>query len=140
MKRLRLHRATFALAAVYNAAWGAWSAADPQWLFRLTAMEPLNHPAIFACLGMVIGMYGLAYAEVARRPEHGFALAAVGLFGKVLGPIRLAVLIARGDWPWPTVALCAANDLVWWIPFTLYLNDAWPGWRATWSARTRVSR
>ncbi len=53
MKRRRLHRATFALAAAYNLTWGAWSAADPQWLFRLAGMEPINHPAIFACLGMV---------------------------------------------------------------------------------------
>ncbi len=69
---------------------------------------------------------------MARRPEHGFALAAVGLLGKLLGPFGLAVLIVRGDWPWQTLPLCIANDLVWWIPFALYLNDAWPHWRASW--------
>ena len=38
---------------------------------------------------MVIGLYGLIYLEVARAPERGWPLAAVGLTGKVLGPIGL---------------------------------------------------
>ena len=124
--RRRLHRAVFALAGAYNLAWGAWAALDPQWLFRVAGMPPLNHPAIFACLGMVVGVYGFLYLEVARAPERGFAIAAVGLLGKVLGPIGLARLIATGEWPPATLVLCLTNDFIWWIPFGLYLHDAWP--------------
>jgi hypothetical protein len=51
----------------------------------------------------------------------------VGLTGKVLGPIGLAPLIWTGAWPPATILLCLTNDLVWWIPFGLYLMDAWPG-------------
>ena len=131
MKRRALHRAVFFLAAVYNILWGLLAAVDPQWLFRFAHMPPLNQPALFACLGMVIGVYGLLYAEVARRPEHGFALAAVGLLGKVLGPIGLAGLILRGEWPPATLVLCLTNDFIWWVPFSLYLWDAWPGYRRT---------
>ncbi len=131
MKRRALHRAVFCAAALYNLLWGLWAAVDPQWLFRFAGMPPLNHPAIFACLGMVVGVYGLVYAEVARRPEHGFLLAAVGLLGKVLGPIGLAGLILRGEWPPATVVLCLTNDFVWWVPFALYLHDAWPEYRRT---------
>jgi hypothetical protein len=25
--------------------------------------------------------------------------------------------------------LCLTNDLIWWIPFALYLRDAWPSFR-----------
>jgi hypothetical protein len=128
--RRRLHRAVFALAGAYNLAWGAYAAIDPQWLFRFAGMPPLNHPAIFACLGMVVGIYGFLYLEVARVPERGFALAAVGLLGKVLGPIGLARLIASGGWPPATLVLCLTNDFIWWIPFALYLHDAWPFYRA----------
>ena len=135
MKRRRWHQAVFALAALYNLGWGAYAAVDPQWLFRFAGMAPLNQPALFACLGMVIGVYGLLYAEVARRPEHGFALAAVGLLGKVLGPVGLADLILRGEWPLATLVLCATNDFIWWVPFGLYLWDAWPGYRRTFTAR-----
>ena len=68
MKRRKFHRAVFALAGAYNLAWGTYSALDPQWLFRFAGMPPANHPQVFACLGMVIGLYGVLYLEVARRP------------------------------------------------------------------------
>ena len=131
MKRRTLHRAVFSAAAVYNVLWGLYAAVDPQWLFRFAGMAPLNHPALFACLGMVIGVYGVCYAEVARRPEHGFLLAAVGLLGKVLGPIGLGALILQGEWPPATLVLCLTNDFIWWVPFSLYLYDAWPFYRRT---------
>ena len=122
--RRRFHQVVFALAGAYNLTWGAYSAIDPQWLFRFAGMPPLNHPAIFACLGMVVGVYGLLYWKVAREPEEGFAIAAVGLLGKVLGPIGLAQLIWSGAWPMKSVVLCITNDFIWWVPFALYLRDA----------------
>lgn len=127
--RRRLHRATFIAAGLYNIAWGLYAALDPQWLFRFAGMPPLNHPQIFACLGMVIGLYGVLYLEVARVPERGWVLAAVGLTGKILGPIGLLILILQGQWPWPTIVMCITNDFLWWIPFSLYLRDAWPWFR-----------
>lgn len=133
LPRRGLHRKTFVLAGVYNLLWGAWTGLDPQWLFRVAGMAPLNHPEVFACLGMVIGVYGLLYLEVARRPEHGFAIAAIGMLGKVLGPIGWLVAVLSGRWPLASGLLILTNDLIWWIPFGLYLRDAWPGWRATWS-------
>lgn len=129
LPRRGFHRAVFAAAGAYNLAWGAYAALDPQWLFRFAGMPEMNHPAIFACLGMVVGVYGLLYLEVARVPERGFAIAAVGLLGKVLGPIGLARLIATGAWPPATLVLCLTNDFLWWIPFGVYLLDAWPCFR-----------
>jgi hypothetical protein len=122
--RRRFHQIVFAIAGAYNLAWGAFSALDPQWLFRFAGMPLATYPEIFACLAMVVGIYGLLYWQVARDPEHGFAIAAVGLLGKVLGPIGLVRLIATGAWPPATVILCLTNDLIWWIPFGLYLRDA----------------
>ncbi len=85
-----------------------------------------EHPQIFACLGMVVGLYGIMYLEVARVPERGWLLAAIGLAGKILGPVGLAFLIWNGTWPKSTIVLCLTNDLIWWIPFSVYLHDAWP--------------
>jgi hypothetical protein len=125
VKRRRFHQVTFALAGAYNLAWGAYSALDPQWLFRFAGMPPLNYPEIFACLGMVVGVYGFLYWQVAREPERGFAIAAVGLLGKVLGPIGLAELLWSGAWPAKSIVLCVTNDFIWWVPFALYLRDAY---------------
>lgn len=125
----RQHRIIFVLAGIYNMLWGLYAAYDPQWLFRLARLPEQNHPQIFACLGMVVGLYGILYLEVARVPERGWQLAAVGLLGKILGPIGLAVLILTGQWPLATIALCLTNDLIWWFPFGRYLIDAWPWFR-----------
>jgi len=122
--RRRFHRGVFVAAGLYNMAWGIWSVADPQWLFRFAGMPPANQPAVFACLGMVVALYGILYLEVARVPERGWLMAAVGLLGKTLGPIGMIWLIRSGTWPPSAFVLCLTNDVIWWIPFALYLRDA----------------
>src|SRR6266545_8089197 len=97
--------------------------------FRYSGVPLQNQPHIFACLGRVVGLYGIIYLEVARVPERGWLLAAVGLVGKVLGPIGLLRLIWSGTWPLSTIVLSLTNDLIWWFPFALYLIDAWPAFR-----------
>lgn len=124
LRRRKFHRGVFLAAGLYNIGWGLYSALDPQWLFRFAGMPPANHPQIFACLGMVVGLYGILYLEVARRPENGWLLAAVGLTGKILGPVGLAPLLWQGIWPPATMVLCLTNDLIWWVPFVLYLIDS----------------
>lgn len=130
MARRNLHRATFVVAGLYNLAWGAYAVIDPQWVFRAGGMEQQRWPEVFACLGMMLALYGLLYFEVARAPERGWPIAAVGLAGKVLGPIGMAYVVATGDWTLrAALAVTITNDLIWWAPFALYLRDAWPFWR-----------
>jgi hypothetical protein len=129
IRRATVHRAVFIAAGLYNIAWGMWSAIDPQWFFRFTGMPMANYPAIFACLGMVVGLYGILYLDVARRPERGWMTAAVGLTGKCLGPVGMVWLIRTGAWPPSALMLCVTNDFIWWIPFGVYLHDAWPAFR-----------
>jgi len=129
LPRRKFHRFIFCMAGIYNIAWGLYSVWDPQWLFRFSGLPLQNHPQIFACLGMVVGLYGLVYFEIARVPERGWLLATVGLTGKVLGPIGLFQLILSGTWPRSTIVLSLTNDLIWWVPFALYLYDAWPAFR-----------
>jgi hypothetical protein len=133
MRDRQRHRRAFVAAGLYNIAWGCFTVLRPQWLFDLAGMPPANHPQAFACLGMVIGLYGVVYLEVARRPEEGWVLAAVGLTGKVLGPVGLAYLLLTRQWPLATAVLCLTNDLVWWPSFAAYLRDAWPHFRASWT-------
>ena len=124
--RRKFHQFVFVGAGVYNIVWGLFSAFRPQWLFQFSGMPLQNYPQIFACLGMVVGLYGIIYLEIARAPERGWLLAAVGFTGKVLGPIGLVNLILSGSWPPSTAILSITNDLIWWIPFAIYLYDAWP--------------
>ncbi len=130
--RRSLHRAAFVAAGVYNIAWGLTTALYPQWLYRLTGGPTHDRVEMAAALGLVIGLYGVLYLDVALVPEHGALIAAVGLAGKILGPIGLIVLVAKGTWPASSLLISATNDFVWWLPFALYLHDCW-------ESRERVS-
>ncbi len=125
MPRRKFYRAVFLTAGVYNIAWGIFAGLDPQWIFRFAHLPVANYPEIYACLGMVIGLYGLLYLDVARAPEQGWRIAAVGLLGKVLGPIGMVVLITGSRWPARMAVLCLTNDVIWWIPFAMYLIDVY---------------
>jgi hypothetical protein len=67
-----LHRVVFLAAGLYNIVWSLYTVIDPRWLFRIARMPPENYPQVFACLGMVPGLYGVSYLEVARIPEKGW--------------------------------------------------------------------
>ena len=99
---------------------------DPNWLFRFAKMELPNYPEIFVCVGMVVGLYGVVYLEIARRPERGFLLALVGFAGKIFGPIGAIYYFYLGKWTFPAIIMNLTNDFIWLIPFAIYLYDSFP--------------
>lgn len=118
------YRVVFGLAGVYNLAFGAWAGLFPGAFFRLFALDPPRYPSLWACLGMVVGVYGLLYLHAARRLDQAGPIIVVGLLGKVLGPLGLVVTAAQGgDLPLRMLALLAVNDLVWWVPFGAFLLE-----------------
>ena len=122
-ERAPYYRTVFVLAALYNLAFGAWAVLAPRAFFDLFDLVPPLYPSIWGCLGMVVGVYSLAYAYAALRLERAFPFIAIGLLGKILGPIGWALCVRSGEWPWRTFALVLFNDLVWWLPFALFLID-----------------
>ena len=72
---------------------------------------------------MVVGTYGLAYGYAALRPDRAAPFIAIGLIGKMLGPIGWVLTVRSGEWPVRTFTLVLFNDLVWWLPFALFLVD-----------------
>jgi small multidrug resistance pump len=112
-------------AALYNLAWGALVVSFPFAPFHWAGMEPPNYPEIWQCLGMVIGVYGLLYALAAADPIGQWPVVAVGLLGKLLGPIGFLHAALEGNLPWVAGLTLLTNDLIWWIPFTLILRRAW---------------
>ncbi len=126
MKRQKFYRILFLVAGIYNILWGLWVSIDPNWLFRFAHMEVPNYPEIFVCVGMVVGLYGVVYLEIARRPTRGFLLALVGFIGKVLGPIGAIYYVYLGKWTFSALIMNLTNDFIWWIPFAIYLYDSFP--------------
>ena len=123
IKRRALYQALFVAAGIYNIAWGVYCIIDPAWLFRLTGSETQDRAEVVSALGLVIGLYGVLYLGVARDLDLGAQVVAVGLAGKVLGPIGVAYAVTQRSWPASTFLVCVTNDFIWLAPFALYLYD-----------------
>ncbi len=122
-ERAPCYRIVFGLAALYNLAFGLWAGLAPYAFFDAFHLRPPLYPAIWSCLGMVVGTYGLAYGYAALKLDRAVPFIAIGLIGKVLGPIGWVLTVRSGEWPVRTFTLILFNDLVWWLPFGLFLID-----------------
>lgn len=112
-------------AAAYNVAFGAFAVLLPGLWFEWAGMKPPNHPWLWQCIGMIVGVYGVGYACAAAAPLRHWPIVLVGLLGKVFGPIGFASAVLRGDVPWQAGWVIVSNDLVWWLPFGFLLLAAW---------------
>ena len=57
VSRSQIYRVIFFLAGAYNIAVGLWATLAPRALFDVLDLGEPSHPVIWACLGMVIGLY-----------------------------------------------------------------------------------
>ena len=121
---------TLRLAALYNLTWGAYVLMFPQSFFQILEMEPINHVAIWQGMGMVIGVYGVAYWLASYDPIRHWPIVAAGLLGKILGPLGYTYNALQGNMDPAFGFTLLTNDLIWWIPFLYILNQArkngWP--------------
>lgn len=120
-------RTVMRIAAIYNLLWGAWVVLFPLSFFRLTGMADPIHPVIWQGMGMVIGVYGLGYWWSAANPVKHWPIVAVGFLGKIFGPIGFVLNYAQGIVPAAFGLTLITNDLIWWVPFFLILNEARKG-------------
>lgn len=118
---------TLLAAATYNVAWGLAVGLFPvhtmRWIGVATESRDL-WPSLWACIGMIVGVYGVGYAIAARDPIRHWPIVLVGLLGKILGPIGFLGAALRGDLPWTMGFTILTNDLAWWIPFAAILWHA----------------
>lgn len=114
-------------AGAYNVVWGGAMVLAPIWTLKAFGVSPSNTelwPQLWACIGMIVGVYGLGYVIAARDPARHWPIVLVGLLGKLLGPIGFVDAAMRGQLPWSMGATILTNDLLWWIPFSMILWHA----------------
>ena len=117
---VRIRRVLVA-AGIYNLAWGLWVVLFPAAMFGVTEIEPPQHPWIWQCVGMIVGVYGIGYLIAAGDPVRHWPIVLVGLLGKTLGPVGFLVAALAGDLPWTWGWTVVTNDLIWWPPFAWFL-------------------
>jgi hypothetical protein len=111
-------------AGVYNLVWGGLVILFPHALFDWTGMQRLNYPEIWQCVGMIVGVYGIGYLVAATNPRVHWPIVLVGLLGKVCGPVGFAKALYEGLFPPLFGVTILSNDLLWWVPFSMILLDA----------------
>ncbi len=113
------------LAGFYNIGWGAIVVLFPTLLFDRIGLEPPRYPAIWQCVGMIVGVYGIGYIIASRDPNRHWPIVLVGLLGKVFGPLGFvyAALITN-ELPKSFGWVLIPNDLIWWVPFGMILYAA----------------
>ncbi len=120
----RFARGWLIAAGIYNLLWGTIVIVAPNLFFELADMEPMRYPAIWQCVGMIVGVYGVGYLIAARNSRVHWPIVLVGLLGKVFGPIGFVFALSDGVFPPEFALTLVTNDLIWWIPFSMMLWDA----------------
>ncbi len=113
------------LAAIYNVLWGASIVLFPNWQFELFGMDLPRYPGFWQCVGMIVGVYGLGYWWAARNPLIHWPIVAVGLIGKIFGPIGFLEAIITKKLPFIFGLNIIFNDLIWWPSFFLIMKAAY---------------
>ena len=111
-------------AGIYNLVWGASVILFPLAWFRWLDSAPPEYPQLWQCLGMVVGVYGIGYLLAASDPARHWPIVLVGLLGKLFGPLGFVWNASQGALPWRWVWVILANDVIWWLPFTALLFEA----------------
>ena len=110
------------LGAVYNLLWGAGVVLLPNSGFDLMGMERPLYPAIWQCVGMIVGVYGVGYWIAAYDPARHWPIVLVGLLGKIFGPIGFVwQAVILDNLPLSFGWFLIGNDLSWWVPFAMIL-------------------
>jgi small multidrug resistance pump len=120
MDSWRSFRWWFGAAAIYNALWGAVASVWPNAIFDGLRIPRPCDPALFQCIGMMVGVYAFGYWLVALDPERFGAFVWVGLAGKVLGPVGFLASAVQGRLPWSFGWINVTNDLIWLPAFVLF--------------------
>ncbi len=120
--KFKLAKFLLLIAAVYNIFWGIAISIYPQ--IMLFGNAPTGYILILIrCIGMLVGVYGIAYYFCSTDPQRYWPLILVGFIGKVLGPIGAVYYVLKGDIKPDFLWINVFNDLIWLYPFgwVLYL-------------------
>ena len=116
------YRPWFYAAAAYNLIWGLINGLFPTLFFTLIGMPLPNYLPLWQVVGMFVLVYAPAYWWAGRYPARFPHLIAVGLLGKVLGPLGFVWAVFMGQLPLAFGLTNLTNDLIWWPAFFLYLR------------------
>lgn len=107
-------------AGIYNILFALWAIFFPSHYFDLNSL-PLQNQSLWQCIGMIVGLYGLAYMIASTDIVRYWPIVLIGLLGKVFGPLGYVYNLFIGETAVAGLVVIFFNDLIWLIPFTIIL-------------------
>src|SRR5688500_12320723 len=120
-------------AAVYNVIWGTANVIWPRQALRLLGVSESGPLFAWQTVAMMVAAFAPGYWWASQDPRRRAHIVAVGLAGKVLGPLGFWWALKTERQPLRFGLTIVSNDLVWWPVFASILHDAAlsaGGWRA----------
>jgi hypothetical protein len=122
-RRARHYRLFFALATAASLGLAIGALLSPSAVLDVFQVGRPSYENLLRGLGMVEGVLALGYAYAALRLERARPFIAIGLAVKVLVPLGWVLAVAGGQLTARTLPLVIFDDIVWWIPFALFLVE-----------------
>ena len=120
---------TLVVAGAYNLAWGLSVVLARETTFAYSGLQkdgvPNAYPQLWHCIGMIVGVYGIGYILASSDPVRHWPIIAVGMLGKIFGPLGYVFGVIRGETQPGLLRTILFNDLIWWLPFGLILGHAY---------------
>ncbi len=125
--KIKLANSILFLAALYNILWGAFVSLFPELL--LFGEPPTTLMLIYiCCIGMLVGVYGVAYYIASTDPTKYWPLVFTGFVGKALGPFGAVYYIYLGKLSTDFfLYVNLYNDIIWLLPFAWILWEVYKG-------------
>lgn len=115
-----LSRLIMTFAAIYNLFWGILICIHPK-VILFDDTDSVFVTIVLQCIGMLVGVYGIAYYFASRDPARYWPLIFVGLIGKILGPIGSLHYIFTNQLDASFFWVNVFNDVIWILPFAWIL-------------------
>jgi len=121
--RANIYRLVFALAAAEGVALAIWLIAWPEAFCELFGIDSDRYAAAFQSLAIAMAVAALGYAWASWRLDRALPIIATGLLGKTVVPIGWVAMVQAGWLPVRSFTFILFADLVWWLPFGLFLLE-----------------
>jgi len=122
-KQVSRYRPWFYAAAIYNFVWGSLNIFFPNLFFDGIGMTPPTPLAIWQVVGMFIMVLAPLSWWMGRHPYDHRHFILIAIAGKLFGPIGFVGSVSTGALPISFGWTILTNDLIWWIPFGMFLLE-----------------
>ena len=119
-----ISRLIMSFAAIYNIFWGVLIAIHPK-VILFDDSDSVFVIIVLQCIGMLVGVYGIAYYFASRDPARYWPIILVGLIGKILGPIGSLHYIFTNQLDASFFWVNVFNDVIWIFPFSWILYQVY---------------